>query len=94
VVTPQLIDVARRVAFSPDGQWLASGSTDQRVLILGTKFTRSSCDWFARNLSRREWERYLPAYPPYSENCPGQPLRENEGHNNRAELQTSPRILG
>jgi hypothetical protein len=64
------------VAFSPDGQRLASGSEDMaiRIWIARTEtLTEMVCEQVWRNLTWDEWRRFVGTDLPYERTCPNQP---------------------
>jgi WD40 repeat protein len=64
------------VAFSPDGQRLASGSGDMmiRIWIARTEpLTEMVCEQVWRNLTWDEWRRFVGTDLPYERTCPNQP---------------------
>ena len=63
------------VAFSPDGQTLASGSRDGKIILWDLSFESwqaRACNIVARNLTQEEWEQYLGT-EQYRETCPNLP---------------------
>jgi len=55
-------DVAWAIAFSPDGNQLASSSRDGTIIVWDLNqgsWIRRACDFANRNLSRAEWQQYL-----------------------------------
>jgi hypothetical protein len=64
------------VAFSPDGQRLASGSEGMtiRIWIARTEtLTEMVCEQVWRNLTWDEWRRFVGTDLPYERTCPNQP---------------------
>jgi WD40 repeat protein len=66
------------VAFSPDGQTLASGSDDGTIILwdVGTESGRTrACHRANRNLTRVEWRQFF-GDQPYRATCPDLPVPE------------------
>jgi WD40 repeat protein len=65
------------VAFSPDGDFVASGSLDGTIIIRPTssltpdldRMTDHLCAVAGRNLTNEEWNEFLP-FRPYEPTCP------------------------
>jgi len=58
--------------YTPDGKNLVTGSENGRILIWDLdpeSWKRKACAIAARNLTREEWEQYLPG-EPYRKTCP------------------------
>ncbi|MGD0294544.1 MAG: TIR domain-containing protein [Terracidiphilus sp.] len=71
-------NIARSVAFSPDGQWLAYGDTDGTIRLLRQpeSLTKAVCNVVWRDLTMDEWLRFVGKGIPY-EPCPNKlPPRE------------------
>jgi hypothetical protein len=64
------------VAFSPDGQWVASGSDDNTARVWGLsspeEFIERACLRLTRNLTHAEWQQYLSG-EPYRKTCENLP---------------------
>jgi WD40 repeat protein len=61
-----------RNAFSPDGKLLAVAGVPTRAMLWDADpeaWRRRACEIAGRNLSREEWELYLPAGTPYRATC-------------------------
>lgn len=83
--TVRLWDLERQEAFGPsiattggfvdlsdDGRWLAiAGDSGISIWSLDpTDWAESACQIAGRNLTRAEWDRYLPSGEPYHGTCP------------------------
>jgi WD40 repeat protein len=65
-----------RNAFSPDGKLLAVAGIEGRAMLWDVdpaKWRRRACAIVGRNLSREEWDVYLPPGTPYHATCPEWP---------------------
>jgi WD40 repeat protein len=68
----QHTDTVWSVDFSPDGQWLASGSADTTVLLLNINpeiWKDRACRIAGRNLTLSEWEQFMPVGERYRKTC-------------------------
>ena len=67
------------VVFTPDGQWVVSGSADgtARVWPWRTEdLIEEACRRMPRNLTHEEWNRYIGPEIPYHPTCPNLPVPE------------------
>ena len=63
------------LAFSADGQWLASGSQDATAGVWHVKLEdliNLACDTAGRNFTQAEWEKFFPGQA-YRPTCPRNP---------------------
>ncbi len=67
------------VAFSPDGQRLAttSGYTAWVWLWRVEDLIAQACERLPRNLTRQEWRQYVGEEVPYQATCPNLPAPED-----------------
>ncbi len=74
--TVDLAFLGLRNAFSPDGTLLAAAGVDARAMLWDVDpavWRRRACAIVGRNLSREEWDLYLPSGTPYRPTCSGWP---------------------
>ena len=65
------------VAFSLDGKYVISGSTDGTVLVWVWQpkdLIASACLYLPRNLTRAEWKQYIGDALPYQAVCKNLPV--------------------
>lgn len=64
------------VAFSPDGQTLASGSSDNTIRLEATTLGLMAlgCQAVRHNLTWAEWQQYIGSDEPYRPTCPNLPI--------------------
>jgi WD40 repeat protein len=77
-------DNVRLVAFSPDGNYVLSGSDDKAARIWiwrPNDLIAEACSRVTRNLTRDEWEQYIGDALPYQAVCPNLPIvRDPNGY--------------
>jgi WD40 repeat protein/energy-coupling factor transporter ATP-binding protein EcfA2 len=66
------------LAFSADSRWLAmaSGNAVRLWPLHADDLIREACKRLPRNLTGKEWAKYLGEQPDYRETCPGLPVPE------------------
>ena len=68
------------VSFSPDGRYIATASVDGtaeiRYVFTSDVFAQA-CARLTRNLTLREWQRYIGDSEPYDRTCPNLPFPED-----------------
>jgi hypothetical protein len=79
-------DSVYSVAFSPDGNWLASGSQEGKVRLwpLSPILAERACQVVWRNLTMSEWRQFVGEDIPYQRTCPNLPAGEGALLNSRA----------
>jgi WD40 repeat protein len=65
------------VAFSPDGEYVLTGSTDEDRLVLSPTHSdtmvKGICDDINRNFTDEEWNTYIGTDIPYEQTCKAKP---------------------
>lgn len=70
---------SKNMAFSPDGRWLAVGSSNGSIHLLylqSEDLIVEACSRLPRNLTKQEWRQYL-GDAPYQATCPTLPIPKN-----------------
>ncbi len=68
------------VSFSPDGRTVATASDDgtaQIRYVFTQDVLTQACARLTRNLTLREWQRYLGDSEPYRKTCPNLPYPDD-----------------
>ncbi|MGB7085539.1 MAG: hypothetical protein WBD47_08295, partial [Phormidesmis sp.] len=68
------------VSFSPDGRTVATASADgtaQIRYVFTQDVLTQACARLTRNLTLREWQRYLGDSEPYRKTCPNLPYPDD-----------------
>ncbi|MGB3670608.1 MAG: hypothetical protein WA984_10880, partial [Phormidesmis sp.] len=89
-------DTVRSVSFSPDGRTLATASADgtaQIRYVFTQDVLTQACARLTRNLTLREWQRYLGDSEPYRKTCPNLPYPDDYEPETASPLSTLSRWL-
>ncbi len=72
-------DTVWSVAFSPDGQRIASGSADNTVRVWPAYADAAAvCAKLTTNMSHQQWREWVSSDIDYETVCPGLPLPDGE----------------